>query len=361
MKNQEAPKSKPRKKTSSGCPSIRDIALQLGVSKSAVSLALNKPEKECLLAPATRERIIREARRMGYRTNTIAQTLRTGRFNAISLIVGDEPFYLPAEIAYGAEQCLEKNGCHLILSWLDERRLTSSDYVPKILDEWACDGLLLHPPRRFPQRIQEVIERFKVPSIWLNNKLDHDCVHFDDFAAARDVTTRLIGLGHRDIVYVHLYDFEHYSEADRLAGYECAMRAARLKPRPYLVRSEIALRDIRIDNRHELADAILALKPRPTAILCYEMAEAGPIFTSALRQGIRVPGQLSLVTFGGAKRNDSGFSISTINLQLEELGRRGAEQVLRKITHPRKALPPVVIPLRWGEGEVTMAPPSRRA
>ncbi len=355
MKSSQSKVTKSTRKP--GGPSIREIAQRLNVSKSTVALAVSTTEENCPLAPATRERILKACADMGYRVNSIARTMRTGRFNTIAMIVGKiSPYFLPAELVYGAEDALEKKGYRLNLTWLDNRRLTSANYVPKVLEEWSCDGLLIHYATFLPKKMLELIERHQIPTVWMNSKLEHDCVHPDDFNAAYDATQRIIALGHKHIGYLHFHHFEHYSETDRFGGYEKAMREAGLKPQRVRVPPMESPAEIRVDHRQEIARKIIQARNRPTALLCYEMEVAAPILVAALSSGLRVPEDLSLVTFGRYNRNNTGISISTIQLNLEELGRRSADMLLKKIEKPSKFLSPIAVPLKM-DSDVTLSPP----
>ena len=65
---------------------LKDLAAALGYSINTVSRALRDKED---IAPATRERIQRTAREMGYINNTLAASLRLGYTNTIAVILGD--------------------------------------------------------------------------------------------------------------------------------------------------------------------------------------------------------------------------------------------------------------------------------
>lgn len=333
------------------------MAEQLGISKSTVSLALSRPADQCPLAADTRERIIDSALAMGYRPNAIARTMRTGRFNAVALLAGSvTPSYMPWEIVQGAEQALQRVGQHLIFSSIDDERFTDESYVPKVLDQWACDGLLIHYTHRFPSRMLELITRYQVPSIWINTKLPADCVYPDDFGAATMATRRLIEMGHRRIAYANLVYGGHYSETDRQSGYEAAMQEAGLAPQVIALGEEAPSHHPRPESRLALADRVVAAADRATAILCYETATAGPLSMAALRRGLSIPGDLSLVTFGKILRNDTGLPFTTVLVPILPLGVRAAEMVVEKIAKPNRKLPAVCLPCTWHDGATCERP-----
>ncbi len=93
---------------------IIDIARALGISKTAVSAALHGSGR---VSDSTRDRVLTEARRMGYVSNRAAQRLRGGRHGAIGLSVpGDVrelSFYM--ELAFGAASAAAEAGSDLLL------------------------------------------------------------------------------------------------------------------------------------------------------------------------------------------------------------------------------------------------------
>nr|WP_314424157.1 LacI family DNA-binding transcriptional regulator [uncultured Erwinia sp.] len=68
--------------------SLKDIAAALGLSVTTISRALNGYDD---VAEETRLRIQQEARRRGYRPNTVARSLKTGKPNALGLLFPSSP------------------------------------------------------------------------------------------------------------------------------------------------------------------------------------------------------------------------------------------------------------------------------
>lgn len=341
-------------------PSIREIAAALDLSKSTVSLALGTSEEACPLASHTRQEIIDKAAEMGYRSNSIARTMRTGRFNSVSIILGrSHPRYLPTEMLYGAQGALEVKDYRLNLTWIDEDKFASPDYAPKELTEWCCDGLIIQHTGDLPEHASKLLHRHKIPCVWANSRLKKDSVYPDDFAGSYQATQKLIELGHKEIGYVSFSRSEHYSHTDRKGGYTQAMEAAGLVPRVFQEKTDVPLSEMRHDIRGNLADKILSSTPRPSALLCYEIEVSAPILVAALRAGLKVPRDLSIITFGRYNRNDTGISISTMQLNFEQVGAEAARMVLRKIDKPEVAIKSKAIPLSL-DNEDSVAPPLKR-
>src|SRR5205085_5477849 len=94
------------------------IARQLGVSKMTVSNAYNRPDQ---LSPALRERVLQQARVIGYPgPNPLASTLRKGKTGTIGLTFDDPLTYAftdPAAVVFmqGMAQECEQVGVGLLL------------------------------------------------------------------------------------------------------------------------------------------------------------------------------------------------------------------------------------------------------
>ena len=69
--------------------SLRDIAEELGVSKTLVSLVMNGKAEENRISQEVIERVKRVAKEKGYEPNQFAKALRTGKSMTIGLIVAD--------------------------------------------------------------------------------------------------------------------------------------------------------------------------------------------------------------------------------------------------------------------------------
>lgn len=337
---------------------IADIAARAGVSTRMVSEALNGKTKGVRRDALERaERIRGIARRMGYRPNATATVLRTGRFGAIALLTGSRaPEYLPGELVFAADREFARHGEHLLFARVGDDQLTSDAYVPKALETWCADGLLIYYTHRFPPAMSALIDRHRIPSVWVNTRRDHDCVYLDDFDAALGMTRRMIEAGHRRVAYVHLFCDGHYSDADRRGGYEAAMKKAGLAPRCVEASLDRHARGTPSDGRFALADAMLEGPDRPTAVLAYDLAAAGPVMHAAARRGLDVPADLSLAVFGRMYRNDTGVPLTTLSDDLENVGEIAARRIREKIADPATPLPPTAVALDVLDGG-SVAPP----
>jgi LacI family transcriptional regulator len=335
---------------------VKDVAARCGLSVTTVIEALGR--KADAYRPETRERVVEAARELGYRPNSSAQAVRSGRFGCVALLQSTDPgrSYFPTALLDGIDGELARRNMHLTFSRMPDEKLTNGGHVPKLLRQWTADGLLVNYHIRAPRRMRELITRSAVPSVWINLKENTDCVHPDDFGAGRMATEHLIGLGHRRIAYV---DFsheasepaEHYSADDRRAGCIEAARRAGIEPLT-------CVRRVPGDERDEFAKALLSASDRATAVVTYSSVTARRfhhVATGVLR--MKVPEDLSIVSFSdGAIATDSGVPITTLRLPWTEVGRAAVGMLEEKIEMPRRPLSTRAVPFELVEGE-TSAPP----
>ncbi len=340
---------------------LKQIATEVGVSTNTVLRVLRGENKEVWPSAIRRAGEIRAlASQLGYLPNGSARAIRRGRFNCVSLVLSTSEgrSYLPPDLFNEIHDSLAEQNTRLIVSKLTDARLTDRDAVPSILRDWSCDGLLINYTDHIPPAMVELLERYSIPSIWLNSRQSGDCVYYDDFGGAMAATQHLIKLGHRRIDYVDFITIEsprrtHYSRIDRYEGYKQAMKLAGLLPTD---RSRYA--DVPTSDRLNATRALLKQENRPTAVISYDSGER--FLYAASLVGMEVGKDVSFITFepkppaaATYARGESYFgrAIGTMRIPAEIAGRRAVEMLQQKIEEPDRKLPACVVPLELIPGD----------
>lgn len=335
---------------------IADIAARVGKTCQLVSAVLHGGRSSSAASEETRRRIFRAAEELGYLPNAAARAVSTGRFGAVGLLLSTASWKssLPGPTLEGIREALAGRDMHLSLGWFPDEKLTAAGYVPKLLRELMADGLLIKYDSFIPPRMIALIRRHRVPAIWMNSKQAYDCVYPDDLAGARMATERLLGLGHRRIAYADLNPRparSHYSSDERARGYAEAMKNAGLEPLFLAGGAPVPM-----DARVALFKGILSRAERPTAIVTYGSTEAMPALYAAAAAGLRVPEELSVVTFAGAAQDSMGVRLAAALIPEEEMGRLAVEMLMEKLDRPSRRLGPRALAFGFDEGQ-TCAPP----
>jgi LacI family transcriptional regulator len=329
------------------------IAQEVGVAVSTVSYVLNGKHRQARISAARVEQILAVARQHEYRPNAAAVAMRRGRFDAIGLAVSDVTgrHSLPGDLIDAILTASQAHGLHVVLGRCSDEQFGAGGDLPRLLREWSVDGLLINHLRDFTPELIERVRGERIPSIWINIRLDADCVHPDDLAGAAAAVDHLAGLGHRRIAYATLNASRHYSHADRRDGYGQAMARRGLAPQPF-----IAATDVPQAQRLEAYAAWLARPDRPTAVVTYADDDALPLLAAAFRLGLRVPQDLSVVAIHDQPLDALGLAVTTWRIPGKSLGERAVAMLREKLAEPGLRLPPCALPFTRVDG-ATVAPP----
>lgn len=331
-----------------------EVARACGVSQPTVSRILGNGPLAERYSLDTRKRVLATAQRMGYRLNIAARNTRTGRFDAVGLMLSTHHSrsILPGAMLGAISDALAARGQRLSIDKLPDDKLVDENEVPGLLRGWSVDGLLINYNTDIPENLIRLIDAYGVPSVWLNSKQAHDCVYPDDEQAGRIATEHLLELGHRRIAFVHYGGWSHYSAPARRDGYAQAMRAAGLEPQ--LVSGP----EMSASDRRRTAAQWLRQPDRPTAAVVYGEATLWPLNLAAqIDLRLSVPGDLSLISFSHTTLAHADIQVSTVRLPNESLARRAVDLLLERIEDPTCTHTPVCLPCRLDVGQTTAPPP----
>ncbi len=274
-------------------PTITDIAKEAGVSKGAVSYALNgRPG----VSDATRMRILAIADRLGWGPSSAARALSDGKAGAIGMVIdrpadvlGVEPFFM--RLIAGIQNELGSGPTSLLLQAAPDH-----DSELGIYRRWHAerrvDGVLLVDLRVEDERLGFLTGR-GMPTVVVGGPLARDglpSAWVDDAGAVEEVLDYLAALGHRRVVRVAgPPEFLHThvrSEAFTAAARRLGLTDARTVHTDYT------------DERGASAARRVLVSARPPSALVFDndvMAVAG--LGVAQELGLSVPGDVSLVAW----------------------------------------------------------------
>ncbi|MEO0963885.1 MAG: LacI family DNA-binding transcriptional regulator [Planctomycetota bacterium] len=338
------------------------LARELGLSQVAVSHALlGKPG----VGARTRQRVLDAARRGGYRPSRSARGMVSGRTQLIDLWLGLKTGVsrTPPNLLQSMQFAAESAGMQVLLSFLHDRQLSDPNRLPTILREHAADGVLINYTHLVPEPLLELLTRYAIPAVWVNNKREHDAVHPDDLQIGRLAAERFLELGHRRLAMFEVTGGEHYSRIDRWDGFRITAEAAGLTPRRIEVPGGLGVpyrQDATHDDRVDQLVARLDTPDRPTAIFAYSLGEALAVVAALGRLGLSTPQDVSLIAVA-----DEPVSvlvpvpISTVVLPQDRIGAAAVEELVAKIDRPADTRPAIALPAKYVESRSTARPPSK--
>ncbi|QNK81045.1 LacI family DNA-binding transcriptional regulator [Nakamurella sp. PAMC28650] len=199
---------------------ISDIAARAGISKGAVSYALNGLPG---VSAQTRQRVQEIARELDWSPSQTARKLAGGRSNAVGLVLArparlleTEPFYM--EFIAGMEEVLSAKSISLLLQMAPDRAREAQTHRAWWRDR-QVDGVVLVDLTVDDERIG-VLQSLGVPTVVVGAPDvagGFTCVWTDDFASMDGALRYLVTLGHHRIARVagpaHLRHIARRTEA----------------------------------------------------------------------------------------------------------------------------------------------------
>jgi DNA-binding LacI/PurR family transcriptional regulator len=274
-------------------PTIADVARHAGVSKGAVSFALNgRPG----VAESTRTRILAAAEELGWRPNHRARSLSVSRAFALGMIIardpallGSDPFF-PSFIA-GVETVLSERAQSLLLQVVATAEAEVAGYR-RLAADARVDGVFLSDLRKDDPRISLAIE-LGLPAVTLNRPdvaSPYPAVCVDDRAGITAVVEHLAALGHVHIAHVSGPDNLLHGVGRRRAFLD-ALATTGLPP------GRVEVSDFTAAGGTAATHRLLADPAPPTAIVYANdlMAIAG--ISEAQKADLVVPDDLSVTGF----------------------------------------------------------------
>jgi DNA-binding LacI/PurR family transcriptional regulator len=308
---------------------IAEVASAAGVSKSTASRALTGAG---YVSAATRQRVRDAAAALGYVPTTSAVSLVTGRTQTVGVVMPSLDRWFFAQVLEGIQDALLERRYDLALYGAPPESAARREMFEHFLARKRFDGLIavgIEPNARELERLVA----FGKPVVAVGGyDIGTNAVSIDDEAAARIATDHLIGLGHRDIVFLGGDpDGRRTSFGDgrRLGGYRAAMHDAGLEASARHVQSEVTM-----PGGYGAAVELLGdRRTRPTAIVgvCDEVA-VGTII-AARRLGIRVPERLSVVGIDDHAYADM-FSLTTLQQRPHQQGRAAVQLLMWQLDDP---------------------------
>ena len=318
---------------------MNDVAKRAGVSTMTVSRVINNAG---YISAETRQRVERAIAELDYVPNALARSLRHKQTHTLALILTDitNPFF--TTIARGVEDTASQYGFSVIFCNTDESQDKEGEYL-NILVQRRVDGILFVPASTSADSITFLQERHTTVVV-LDRRLSDmkvDCVRCDAEEGAYQLTQHLLELGHKDIAI--LSGPQTVSTAiDRVRGYERAFVEAGRKHQPGLYGTFTR------HGGYEMAQRALALKPRPTAFVATNNFIAVGAFQAIREAGLRVPEDISLVSFDdlSAALVMEPF-LTAVDQPAYEMGQRATALLLSRLSGQTIGAPQeVILPTR---------------
>lgn len=236
--------------------SILDIAKALGISPTTVSFVLNGRAREKRISDKLEEQVLQYVEEVGYKPNSLARSLRTGKTNTIGLVVESisNPFF--SNIARTIEDIAYANGYRILYS-STENSVERTRAILQLFADRQVDGYIISPPEGVENDIRQLVDG-KKPVVLFDrviDQLDLDSVSIDNQFSAYNATRVLLGNGYKHVACVTL-NSEQLQMQERENGYVKALEGSGGSPAIFRI-------DYGADDLQFKADFVAFLKQYP--------------------------------------------------------------------------------------------------
>ena len=311
---------------------LKDIADELGVSVVTVSRALrDRPD----ISKETKARILERVKRLNYRPNMTARSLVTGRSSLIGLIVPDliHPFF--AEIAKGLSATLREKNYFVLMSSSESDPQLEQDEIEHMLAH-RLDCFVVASCQRDIASLQCIGEA-GVPMVLIDRSFpgfSSNFVGVDDYKLGEMATEHLIGQGCKRIA--HIRGPATNVGNNRAAGYRDALIKHGLPaPDDYIVSCGEASDSDGETRGRKAMEEVLTLKPRPSALFCFNDTVALGAMVRTFEAGLSIPQDMAFVGCGNFHYSSKlRVPLTSIDQKSREIGERTARMIIRLLEKP---------------------------
>ena len=280
---------------------IRDVAKESGFSSTTVSIVLNNAPLARYIPATTKKRIERAAKKLGYRPNLFARSLRSKRSHTVGVMVFDmtDPFCVP--VLRGIENALYQSNFLPILTDVQNERSRFERYLEMMLDR-RVEGLIVVANWLFLDiNLLADLEKASVPTAIIGCELKTDAVSsviVDNEVGAHMAVEHLYSLGHRKIGFIRgpkgLTD-----SSPRWKGIRTFAKSSDLELDQRLILDLPESRDplSSFEAGFKLTEDLIKQKRPFTALMAFDDMTAFGAIRALAKAGIRVPEQCSVIGF----------------------------------------------------------------
>jgi len=317
---------------------MQDVAKRAGVSIATVSSVINR---SAYVSPALAKSVKQAIAELDYTVNHMARSLHTRSSRTIGMLIpgfaSPDPFF--GQVVQAAEDVFRRKGYCLLLG-LTYNRTSEQDRYLEAFRSRMVDGLMVFlcpgdnvTLRRLVEHHRPVVFVGRVPGF------DADIVASDIALGTKLAVEHLISKGHRRIGLITVNHSLSVAEG-RLDGWRRALGRAGLPADENLH----CAGDLTSESGYRATTELLKLPSPPTAIFADDLVVTTGIVSAMTKLGLRCPEDVEVMSSDDADwLNDFRPAVSTVVQPSTDIGRIGAEMLLRRIRYPKRAFERVML------------------
>jgi LacI family transcriptional regulator len=315
---------------------LSDVAREAGVSSTTASFVLSHQDSKRISA-VTQRRVWAASRKLGYRPNLAARSLRVNSTMTIGMISDRiAATQYAGEMVRGAVDAATRSGRVLLIAETEDESADGAEHIDAMLDR-QVDGLIYGA--MYTRDVAPPAALQSVPHVFLNclpREQSGPSVIPDEVEAGRLAAATLLDTGHTDGVH---YIGGRHMTADKPSGIFAGQERLRGITEEFAARGRSLAGVTECEwlppEGYRVTREILRTGPRPTAFICANDRLAFGAYQALQQAGLEVPDDVSVISF-----DDSELAawmrpaLTSIALPHYELGAMAVELLLEDTAEP---------------------------
>ena len=265
------------------------------LAKVSIKTASRVVRQEPNVSPKTKAAVQDAITTLKYRPSVAPRAAVGSKSYVLALIFDNPNTGYIVELLRGALDQARKDGYHLIVEPVNLASPNVAEDITNLLVQSNLDGMILPPPLCDDPSILQALESSGKPFARISPSISKHLglrVEISDYDAAKQMTVKLIQLGHTSIGFVTGRKGTATTRR-RLDGFLSAMKDANLTvPDNFILEGNYEYR-----SGLDAGESLLQQAQRPTAIFASNDEMAAGIIAAAHKAGIAVPDDLSIAGF----------------------------------------------------------------
>lgn len=310
-----------------------DVAKLAGVSQPTVSRVLNRTETTAQISDETIQRVLLAVKKLGYRPNTVARSLRTQRTQTIAVMIADlgNGFYHP--IVRTIQEVARQHDYEIVISNSDHVYENEKHFCEIVLGR-GVDGVIMVPIHLTNAELGHYVSQTHLPFVVLGSQIDHpniDVVYMDDEKATYEATRWLITeCGHRSLGYIGVPP-DLPPGPRRLRGFNRALTDCGLSLNP----DHFVEGDFSLASGKRAAETLIARGKLPTALMVINDLSAIGVILALQEAGYSVPKDVAVVGFDDIPEAEIVRpTLTTIAQKPRIIGEKLAQALFERLENP---------------------------
>lgn len=273
---------------------IYDVAREAQVSMATVSRVVNGNPN---VKKATRDKVLKVIKELGYRPNAVARGLASNRTRSIGVLIPDITNAYYGALAQGISDIASIFKYNIILSSLDTSDALNDDAITSILSR-QVDGIV-YVGRSLNEHVRKEVERTNTPVVItgaFDGQEEFPTVNIDSQRAVYEVTKKFLDEGLKKIAFVGEPESFIDGFSDRFAGYKAAFKEANEEVSSTLF---FRAKDLSLQEGRRIGGEICDADIEAVVVLDDELSVG--ILNEALDRGKKVPEELQIISSNNTK------------------------------------------------------------